>query len=266
MKALGEFIALIHNENIKIYSRVRTWIMLFMLAVMSVLLPVLVYFTSEGESGAGVGLWDNFQMAVSVAFFLNTIFTVVVASDSVAGEFTWGTIKLLLIRPWSRSKILLSKYISVVLFSLLSTAVLIAFGLGASLIFSSSSGDSISNITAWSPAEYSFLDILCRYIELFLTVALAFMVSSVFRASGLAIGLSLFIMFAKNIFIAIFNPDRFEWANYLIFTHMDLRGYLLSDTGPGGVTLGFSIAVLAVYYVLFMGISWVVFRKRDVAS
>lgn len=196
--------------------------------------------------------------------FLNTIFTVVVASDSVAGEFSWGTIKLLLIRPWSRSKILLSKYISMILFSLLSTAILIAFAYGSSLIFSSSA--EASNFGNWSPVEYSFLDVLCRYVELFLTAALAFMVSSVFRASGLAIGLSLFIMFTKNLFIVIFSPERYEWAKYLIFTHMDLRGYILSDAGPGGVTLGFSAAVLAVYYLLFLAVSWIVFRKRDVAA
>ncbi|MFD2875395.1 ABC transporter permease [Paenibacillus rhizoplanae] len=57
------------------------------------------------------------------------------AADSVAGEFTWGTIKLLLIRPWSRSKILLSKYISLVIFSLVSTGVLILFGYGSAFIF-----------------------------------------------------------------------------------------------------------------------------------
>ncbi|MNC13412.1 ABC-2 family transporter protein [compost metagenome] len=262
---MGEFAALIHNENIKIYSRVRTWIMLFILALMSALFPALVYFTSSGES-SGTGLWDNFQMAVTIAFFLNTIFTVVVASDSVAGEFSWGTIKLLLIRPWSRSKILLSKYISMVLFSLLSTAVLIVFAYVSSLIFSSSEGSGVTNLMSWSPAEYSFLDVFCGYIELFLTAALAFMVSSVFRASGLAIGLSLFIMFTKNIFVGIFNPERFEWAKYLIFTHMDLRGYLLTDSGPGGVTLGFSIAVLAVYYLLFLAVAWFVFSKRDVAA
>ncbi|WP_054939008.1 ABC transporter permease [Paenibacillus ihuae] len=262
---MGEFAALIHNENIKIYSRVRTWIMLFILALMSALFPALVYYTSRGDS-SGTGLWDNFQMAVTIAFFLNTIFTVVVASDAVAGEFSWGTIKLLLIRPWSRSKILLSKYISMVLFSLLSTAVLIVFAYGSSLIFSSSEGGGVTNQMSWSPAEYSFLDVFCGYIELFLTAALAFMVSSVFRASGLAIGLSLFIMFTKNIFVSIFNPERFEWAKYLIFTHMDLRGYLLTDNGPGGVTLGFSIAVLAVYYLLFLGVSWWVFSKRDVAA
>ncbi|MNP75260.1 hypothetical protein D3C76_1722910 [compost metagenome] len=92
------------------------------------------------------------------------------------------------------------------------------------------------------------------------------MVSSVFRASGLAIGLSLFIMFAKSIIVAIFNPERFHWAQYLLFTHMDLRVYLTSDIGPAGANLGFSIAIIAAYYVLFMLIAWLVFRKRDVAA
>lgn len=173
---------------------------------------------------------------------------------------------MLLIRPWSRSQILLSKYISIVLFSLLCTAVLIVFGLAASFIFASPTGDTMSSIAAWSPAEYSFIDLLCRYVTLFLTVTLAFMISSVFRASGLAIGLSMFIMFAQGIFAALLNPDVFEWARYLIFTHMDLRVYMGSDVGPGGATLGFSIAVLAVYYVIFLAVSWFVFRKRDVAG
>lgn len=263
MKALGEFAALVHNENIKIYSRVRTWVMLVILGLMSALFPALIYFTSSSDP---VGVWDNFQLTVTISFFLNTIFTVVIASDAVAGEFSWGTIKLLLIRPWSRSKILLSKYISMILFSLLSTAVLVAFGYASSLIFSGQDTSDVTNLMSWTPAEYSFMDLFCRYIELFLTAALAFMVSSVFRASGLAIGLSLFIMFTKNIFVQIFNPERFEWAQYLIFTHMDLRGYLLSDTGPGGVSLGFSVAVLAAYYVLFLAVSWLVFSKRDVAA
>lgn len=265
MKELSNFTALIHNENIKIYSRARTWIMLIILAVFSAFLPALMYFTTDNPASR-LGVWDSFQMIVSVVFFLNTIFVVVIAADSVAGEFTWGTIKMLLIRPWSRSQILLSKYISIVLFSLLCTAVLIVFGLAASFIFASPTGDTLSSIAVWSPAEYSFIDLLCRYVTLFLTVTLAFMISSVFRASGLAIGLSMFIMFAQGIFAALLNPDVFEWARYLIFTHMDLRVYMGSDVGPGGATLGFSIAVLAVYYVIFLAVSWFVFRKRDVAG
>ncbi|WNS41244.1 ABC transporter permease subunit [Paenibacillus sp. MMS20-IR301] len=181
--------------------------------------------------------------------------------------FLRGTIKLLLIRPWSRTKILLSKYISVILFSLFSTVLLIAFGYGSALIFSPSAAEPITNSqTLWGQGEYVFLLIMCSYIELFLTAAIAFMISSVFRSSGLAITLSLSIMFTKDIFMAIFNPERYEWAKYLIFAHMDLSGYLLTDRIAGGATLGFSIAVLALYYVVIMLVSWLVFRKRDVAA
>lgn len=260
---MSSFSSLVHNENIKIYRRIRTWIMLFLLVVLSILLPVLTYVTSEPQYRPD--MWSSFQMTLSAMFFLNTIFTVVIASDAVAGEFSWGTIKLLLIRPWSRSKILLSKYVAMVLFSILTTVLLAVCAFGASRILFPTEGAS-TLVGSWSQGTYSLLDIGCRYIELFLTAAIAFMVSSVFRASGLAIGLSLFIMFAKDVFTAIFSPERYEWAKYLLFTHMNLSSYLVSDQGPGGVTLGFSIAVLAIYYAVFLLLSWVVFSRRDVAG
>lgn len=46
------------------------------------------------------------------------------AGDSLAGEFSTGTIKLLLIRPASRLKILLSKYASMIMFGLLLLVIL----------------------------------------------------------------------------------------------------------------------------------------------
>ncbi|AIQ11588.1 ABC transporter permease [Paenibacillus durus] len=260
---MSKFSSLVHNENIKIYSRARTWIMLLLLAIFSVLIPVLMYVSSSAESRPG--MWNGFQITVSVIFYLNMIFTVVIASDAVAGEFSWGTIKLLLIRPWSRSKILLSKYISMVLFSVLTTVLLVVCAYAASLILLPSGSETMTQ-SGWSPEMFSAMFVLCRYVELFLTAALAFMVSSVFRASGLAIGLSLFIIFVKNLFIGFFNPDHYEWANYLPFSHMDLSGYLASNTGPGGATLGFSIAVLAAYYAVFLLLSWIVFNRRDVAG
>ncbi|MNB74659.1 ABC-2 family transporter protein [compost metagenome] len=261
---MSNWLSLVHNENIKVYSRVRTWIMLVLLVLLAVLMPVLVYTTTDIASRPD--RWNVFQITISVLFYLNTIFSVIIASDAVAGEFTWGTIKLLLIRPWSRSKILLSKYTSLILFSLLSTVLLVVVGFAASFLLFKAGGDVDPPVHGWSMWQYMLVDIVCRYIELFLTIALAFMVSSVFRASGLAIGLSLFIIFAKDIFNTLFNPETYEWAKYLLFPHMNLSGYMFSNTGPGGVSFGFSIAVLAVYYVVFLALSWLVFSRRDVAG
>lgn len=109
---MSNFLSLIQNEQMKIYSRARTWIMLAILVLVVVLWAVMLKYVVE----SGLNSMISF---VSMSTSLSTlvfIFTVIVAGDSVASEFTWGTIKLLLIRPATRSKVLASKYISVVLF------------------------------------------------------------------------------------------------------------------------------------------------------
>lgn len=260
---MGNFFSLVLNENMKIYRRVRTWVMLGILVVMNVLIPLLF---SMVDAGGKTSLWDSVVLSSSFTFFLCTIFSVIIAADSVAGEFSWGTIKLLLIRPWSRSKILLSKYVSVVLFSLLCTVLLAVVSILVSGILFPSTADSSLFPAGKTGMAFALEYLLCDYVNLFMTCAIAFMLSTVFRAGGLAIGLSLFIMFTKGIFTTLFNPERYAWAKYLIFTHMDLTNYLQDKTGPGGITLGFSLAVLAVYYIVFLAVSWYVFKKRDVAA
>ncbi|WP_338533353.1 ABC transporter permease subunit [Paenibacillus peoriae] len=260
---MGDFFKLVHNENLKIYLRVRTWIMLGLLAVITAVIPMLISLVSDQ-----VSVWDGIALTTLFTFFLNTTFTVIVAADSVAGEFTWGTIKLLLIRPWTRSKILLSKYISVILFSLLGTIILILMVTLSSWLVLSKDAPAGSVPLFSDPISYVTLNFLYSYIALFVTMAFAFMLSAVFRSSALAIGLSLFMMFTKTVYntIGLFSTDRFEWTKYVLFTHMDLKKYLDMPPGTVSSSLTFSLTVLAAYYVIFIAIAWVVFVKRDVST
>src|SRR5690606_35934875 len=68
-------------------------------------------------------MWGGILGAAGLVYVV-TLFTIIVAGDSLAGEFATGTIKLLLIRPANRTKILLSKYFASLLFGLLLLAVL----------------------------------------------------------------------------------------------------------------------------------------------
>src|SRR5699024_272040 len=61
--------------------------------------------------------WDFMSDAAALIMIIS-LFTVIIASDIVAGEFSWGTIKMLMVRPHPRWKILLSKYISSLIFAL----------------------------------------------------------------------------------------------------------------------------------------------------
>ncbi|WP_317891211.1 ABC transporter permease [Paenibacillus oceani] len=257
MAKLSNLLNLIQNENMKIYRRPRTWIMAALL--LAAVLTFGIMMRNYGGSGVDAVL---FMSNASSMMFLVFIFSVVIASDIVAGEFTWGTIKLLLIRPVSRSKVLLSKYIAVLLFMLALVALLFvcSFLIGV-LLFG----------TASSENPIVFGDILRDYgfqlIELTVNVTFAFMISTVFRSSALAISLAFVIMFASSSVMAILIGLKYGWAKYILFANTNLGLYFGGREPPiEGMTLGFSVTMLLIYYIVFLALSWYIFSKRDVAG
>ncbi|MEK4509322.1 ABC transporter permease [Paenibacillus sp. FSL K6-2524] len=263
MGILGDFLKLVQNENMKIYRRLRTWIMFGLTALLTIMFGVL--FSLEGGSTV-LSAWDVISQLFFL-YFLATIFSVIVASDIVAGEFTWGTIKLLLIRPWTRTKVLLSKLIAVLLFTIALTVVFMIAAMAISfLLFHKESSDIFAQ--GDSPLRYIMESLLYKYIDLVVITVFSFMISTVFRSGGIAIGLSMFILFTGNIFTMLFSPARYSWAKYVLFVNMDLGQYMGQGaiTPAAGMSLAFSSWILAAYVLLFLVISWIVFKKRDVAA
>lgn len=203
---------------------------------------------------------------------LISLFTIIIAAGIVANEFRWGTIKLLLIRPISRSKILLSKYISVLIFAVITSIFLYVFSFIVGAIFFGIEGAN-PHILLHTESGFEYVsiagDILSTYgyklINLVMMATFAFMISTVFRNSALAIGLAIFLMMAGTQ-IVFFFAER-SWAKYILFANTDLTQYKTGNTPMlEGMTLGFSVSVLIVYYAIFIVLSWFVFTKRDVAG
>ncbi|HTG70296.1 MAG TPA: DUF2705 family protein [Candidatus Udaeobacter sp.] len=264
---MGNFLPLVQNENMKIYRRPRTWVMSAIMVVLVLAISILWLIFG----GRDTSMWDVAFMESSILFLLVTIFTVVIAAGGVAEEFTSGTIKLLLIRPWSRSKILLSKYISIMIFAILLAILLFAstllvnwicFGINASPdvkpTFVGAEGE--------NPLSYMLKYYGLTLISLVVSVTLAFMLSTVFRSSGLAIGLSLFLLMGINSFMGLIAMLDYKWIDYLLFIHLNLTQYLDGNPMRQGMTLGYSLGVLGVYYIIFIALTWYSFNKRDVAS
>lgn len=261
MEKLSNFLMLIQNENMKIYRRVRTWIMVALLIFLSIVFGSLF---SLGDDSSSLSAWDALDQ-LSFLYYLVSIFSAVIAADIVAGEFTWGTIKLLLIRPWTRTKVLASKLLAVLIFTLFMTVVFFVSTVVVSfLIFPNMPSDLFPQGS--SPLSSILESLLYSYIDLLVITLFSFMLSTVFRSSGIAIGLSMFILFAGNIFTMLFNPIRFPWAKYMLFANMNLSKYRGGQVGPAGMTLEFSAAVLTGYVLLFLAVAWFVFKKRDVAA
>ena len=113
-----------------------------------------------------------------------------------------------------------------------------------------------------------FVDMLLYWIPgFFMIITIAFMLSTLFKTTSIAVGAAVFILFASSTLnIIIINlVDRYSWMKFILFPHLDLRMLFVTGQGFEGATLGFSLGLLAVYYVLFISITFLVFKKRDIA-
>lgn len=314
-----KLLSLLQNENMKIYRRLRTWILIGILVAISCSFSIISRMTDTGtnegwEVRAQARLESNqayleesnrlpvlaqeeirrsivldqyriehdippsentlwgMVLSMSILIQLVTIFTVVIAADIVAGEFATGTIKLLLIRPAGRAKILLSKYISVSMFSLLLLVVLFvsSFLVNGVLYQFSDIGSPYLHVAKDMTVEESsmVLHVMSTYglkcIELIMIVTLAFMISTVFRSSSLAISMSLLFLFLGQ---AITNfVSYWSWGRFWLFANTDLTQYIEGKPLMEGMNMTFSIIVLVAYFLLFNFLSWTIFQKRDVAA
>ncbi|QFG00898.1 ABC transporter permease [Psychrobacillus glaciei] len=199
-----------------------------------------------------------------------TLFTVVVAAGIVASEFSQGTIKMLLTRPVKRWKILTSKLITVGIFAIVMTMVLFIVGVISGYIFFDSIGGKELELVNGQIVVVSFWGRLLlltglSLINVFVIGTLAFMIGSVFRSSSLAIGISIFLMFMGVNIVMILS--RFEFVKYVLFANTNLSQYI-GNNHPmiEGQTMLFSIAVILVYVIVFLVISYWSFTKRDVTA
>ena len=199
---------------------------------------------------------------------LVTLLMIIASAGIVASEFSQGTIKMLLSRPVKRWKILTSKYVTVLLFGLILTAITYICSVASAYIFyPSAEGNSIlfydSEIAVADVLGESAYLVLLAFVYVCVMATLAFMIGSVFRSSALAIGVSLFLFFTGSM-IVMFLQD-YAVAKFILFAH-ELTQYEVGYKMLASNTMPFSIAVLVAYVVVFLAISYTTFIKRDITA
>lgn len=205
----------------------------------------------------------------NVMLVLVILFSVIASASIVASEFSQGTIKMLLSRPVKRWKILTSKYLTTLLFAFVLTLISFAASLIAGYLFYDSSGGAILDYRNGAIVEVSywgrvFVLYALQFVGVIVYTTFAFMIGSVFRSSSLAIGLSIFLLFVGP--QIVFFLSKYEIVKYILFTHTDLTGYVTGNIFVPGITWPLSIAVLTIYMLLFLVISYLSFTKRDVTA
>ena len=230
------------------------------------------------------GAW-NFIFDNAGLLSLISLFTIIIAANIIASEHHLGTIKLLLIRPISRTKILLSKFTSILIFTIITSGFLfISSYIIGTMFFGIESGinphsivldfnNSVKGDIISANADYYkytslpqavFSQYGYQMVIFVMMATLALMISTIFKNNALAIGVAIFLMFAGN--TIVFFLEKYSWAKFILFANLDLSQYVNDAPMFEGMTLQFSIINLLVHFVFFLGVAWFVFVKRDVTE
>ncbi|MBA4601774.1 ABC transporter permease [Thermoactinomyces mirandus] len=251
---------LIQNESMKVIVRTRTFVFLISLLLFSFLMAFFRLYL-ERMGGAGEDVW-GFLLFNSNLLFLVELFAVIIASDIVSSEFTWGTATLLCVRPVKRWKILLSKYVTVVLFTLVFVGILMVSSILFGMVFFGFPVQSDSSMPLLSRAlgHYGI-----GIVEMLPMITLAFTISSISKSNSFSVGCSLFALFGGTFVVELLRMYGFQWAKYLLFANLDLEVYIYGGIPAfPGMTLSFSLINILVHFICFLWVSWWVFTKRDI--
>ena len=253
---MNNLFSLVRNENMKIFLRTRTLFLIGLIVLINFLTAIFMKNVLQQAASLST-MWDFALSSVNLLWIVQ-VFAVIIAGDIVASEFSWGTIKLLLIRPATRAKILFSKYIAVLFFTWTIMFVLFFSSLLFGLIFFGPGG---GGLFMFGKVTSTYC---LQFIEILMMVTFAFMISTVFRSSSLSIGLAIFLTFMGKPIVDILYHFKFEWGKYILFANTDLTPYFSGgDPLFPGMSLGFSLVMLLIYFALFQTLSWLVFMTRD---
>ncbi|ADH98458.1 ABC transporter permease [Salisediminibacterium selenitireducens] len=197
---------------------------------------------------------------------------VVVTADLVSSERSAGTIKMLLTRPVERWRILLSKWLTMVMsVSLIVLFISLVSVLIAGVMFGFG-GWTHPIIAAFSrgPGELTVLPhwqyiVMAGGLTWFAAVAvgsLTFLLSVLLKSTAAVMGFMLAALISGTI-LSVFIGS-WESAKYLFMVNLRLTGYLGGHTPPvEGMTLLFSTMVLFVWGAVATAIAFRRFNRMD---
>lgn len=286
-------IRLISAELFKLRKRAMTKVLVFVFVGIMVILYLLLLAVSKVAIPAGgggdaedinnlLGLPLALPFALSMLSSIGTILAVIIIASSMGTEYSWRTIRTILICSESRHKFLGAKLVAAVILIIIGMVIGLATGFIMSLITTAIGGYAFD--FGFMTAGYlwdQFLQFWRTFYVIMPYVLLGFLFAVVGRSSMPGIGLGIGIFFLESI-ITTFMRLAGGWIadvpNYLLSANVNAIT-ALADL-PGGISVGgggmnalsnlpgvwHAAGILAGYSVAFMALAFYLFRKRDVTG
>ena len=219
------------------------------------------------------GILENFYSQFGI--FLIVV-VVMIAGTIVSEEFNKGTIKLLLVKPYTRNKILMAKAITtliMIIFIIVVTLVMQILIGGIIFGFDSLSEPVVAyNFNTNTMEEMNIfanlgVQTLTQLPMIILLATLAFAISTLFTNSTLAITISLLGFMSASIINQLAIGYDLQFMKYFVTMNWDLSIYA-NGALPymEGMSMTLSIIICVIYFLIMMIPTFVVFKKRNIKN
>ncbi len=219
----------------------------------------------------------TYLMYVSVAIIL----CIIIGGGIVSSEYSTGTVRLLMIRPVSRWKILFSKLISVFIIGygvLLTTVILNSISSGIVNGFGGLATKVIS-FSGETIVKQNFVisiipKLLFSSISLIFIIALVFAISTIIKNTALAVGLTTVAYLGSSVATMIMASLGMRWVGKTILPYMNLSTFITNSQYTEMFKSQYNIVLnstmgaiqLSVFATILIIASFLVFQKRDVMN
>ncbi|MGN6676944.1 MAG: ABC transporter permease [Streptosporangiaceae bacterium] len=270
------WLRLFGSELRNVFLRPRNLAMLAVIAAAPVFLGIVMWINTpapgSGGPGAGVFVGQIAENGVFLSLFaIYVLLTVllplsvsVVAGDSVAGEAGIGTLRTLLTVPAGRTRLLVTKYVMIVVFCLTATVLVAGLGLPMGAIFFP-----VGPVTLLSGTTVSLSAGLARLALIVLYVAAAL---SALGAVGLA--LSTFTQHAiavmATILVFVIVSEILDAVTQVAVIHPYLPTHFwfsfdaLLRTPIAWSQVLHGLGSFAAYTVIFGAVAWTRMRRANI--
>ncbi|MBT3163993.1 ABC transporter permease [Streptomyces sp. Vc74B-19] len=272
-------LGLFRSELLTTFRRWRTLALLGVLAAVPVLVGIAVRIETGDGSSAGGGGGPAFisqitnnglflvftALAATLPFFLPMAIGVI-AGDAVAGEAGAGTLRYLLVAPAGRTRLLLTKYATVMAFCLVATLVVAVSALiTGALLFP------LGDLTTISGTRISLSEGLLRALLIALVVAvsltgvaaLGLFVSTLTNSGIAAMATTVGLLITVQILDQI--PQLHALHPYL-FSHYWLSFADLMREPVYWDDLAKNLGLQALYAAVFGSAAWARFTGKDITA
>ncbi len=225
--------------------------------------------TSEVKTNL-LNVWDDFSIMI-------IIMSLIIAGTIISEEFNKGTIKLLLVRPYKRTKILIAKFITcliILMFAFISVSLIYTIVNGIFNGFAGYSSEIMiynfktNGIETISTIKYMLVTLLAKLPMYLLLMTLSFTISVVLNNSALAIAFPIVgTMFSEAINQIAYHVEKAQFLKFFVTPNWDLSMFLYGKMPQfEPISLPFSITICAIYFVIMIIVSLIVFKKRDIKN